>query len=138
MVTIARSLEDRVREELADGEELEYAFEGIRSRWLPWSWLGEFFAQPCAVALTSRRVLVFEVPRASRSDASIEQDVRRSAVRARFKRIRRLQWTPLQGSWSRLDLALPDAQVTVYVDRTARDAASAFASAVNGDGSPTA
>ena len=129
MVTIAAPLKDRIREELAEGELLELAFEGVRSRWLPWTWPGLFVAQPCGIALTDQRVLVFEVGRSSRSDARVVWEVPRSVVRARFKRIRRWQWTPLHGSWSRLDLTLPNAKIKVYVDRTARNAAAAFARA---------
>lgn len=132
MLALTRRLEDRIREELGDGEMLEVAFDGLRSRWLPWSWPGEFLAQPCAVALTSQRVLVLEVPRLSQSDASVVLNAERSLVRVRrFTRTRRWQWTPLQGSWSRLEVELPDGQVKLYVDRAARDAAAAFAAAVN-------
>jgi hypothetical protein len=135
MTAIASSLEDRMREELLEKERLEVAFEGLRSRWLPWTFLGEFLSHPCAIALTDRRVLFFEIARLSSPDPTAVMGVPRSEVRAGFRRVRRWQWTPVQGGWSRVDLGFRGDHVKVYVDRASRDAAAAFVESLSGQAS---
>jgi hypothetical protein len=59
--------------------------------------------------------------------AQVIVEARRLEVHAELLRVRRLLWTPLEGSWSRFELQLAAGSFALYVDRRSRPAAAGVA-----------
>ena len=129
---LAEQLERGVREHLDEGECLESAFEAIRSHWAPVTGPGALFTQPCAVALTDRRLLVFEVHRFTNTLQTLALAAPRLEVGATFKPGGFWSWKVLEGSWSRLRLLFPHKTIRLYVDRASRNEAAGLAEILSG------
>jgi hypothetical protein len=87
----------------------------IEAGWLPLTWFGESLARPRAVALTDRALLLFDVGLFD-NDGGLLERVPLDEVNGRLKRRRFRHWTPIQGSRPRLDLALPDRKIRLYLE----------------------
>jgi hypothetical protein len=129
---VTARLEAAVRKELEQGEALEATAQGIVSRWIPLSMLGELFAQPAVVALTSRRVAVFEVARFSNEITRVIFSASRREVGARLKR--RSGPNLFLERRSSLTLSSRERSLRVYIDPAWRNQARSIAEVIGAGG----